>query len=156
MLLTFAYATFSSLSSAVLVAAAPLATNGGGIKLDAHLPTSDTFVPFPVGTLSGVARPYAPGVGACGFTNTDADFVVAISALIFDNYPGYNGTDPTLNPSCGQEMTITFQGKSTTATAVDRCSACAFADLDLTPALFEFFADISLGAIDVQWQWVSQ
>ena len=27
------------------------------------------------------------GLGACGVTNTDADYVVAISYLIFDNYP---------------------------------------------------------------------
>jgi hypothetical protein len=30
---------------------------------------------------------YTPGVGACGRTNTNADYIVAVAAATFDSYP---------------------------------------------------------------------
>lgn len=30
---------------------------------------------------------YAPGLGACGITNTAEDFIVAVSAQFFDTFP---------------------------------------------------------------------
>ena len=30
---------------------------------------------------------YATGLGACGITNTDTDYIAAVSHTLFDNYP---------------------------------------------------------------------
>ena len=30
---------------------------------------------------------YTTGLGACGITNTDSDYIVAVSHDLFDNYP---------------------------------------------------------------------
>lgn len=38
--------------------------------------------------ISSVATFYEAGLGACGISNTDADFIVAIDAQTFDTFPG--------------------------------------------------------------------
>lgn len=43
------------------------------------------------------------------------------------------------------------QGKTTTATVVDKCIACALDDIDLSPAAFNALAKPSLGRIKVTW-----
>lgn len=37
---------------------------------------------------SPAATFYEAGLGACGISNTDADFIVAIDAQTFDTFPG--------------------------------------------------------------------
>ncbi|KAG6810310.1 hypothetical protein H0H92_012464 [Tricholoma furcatifolium] len=76
----------------------------------------------------------------CGVTSVDSDFVVALNT---DQYG--TGAD------CLEQITMTYGGKSTVATIVDECSGCPYGGLDLSPALFEFFAPLSDGAIDGTW-----
>ncbi|CUA74481.1 hypothetical protein RSOLAG22IIIB_11236 [Rhizoctonia solani] len=52
----------------------------------------------PSGTHVGDLTYYTPGLGACGRTNTPSDMIAAISHKLFDNYPGYDGTNPNNNP----------------------------------------------------------
>ncbi|ETW75344.1 Non-catalytic module family EXPN protein [Heterobasidion irregulare TC 32-1] len=100
---------------------------------------------------SGQGTFYVPGLGACGVTNTGSDLIVAISAARFDS----TGTaNPNLNPLCGKRITANFQGKSVTATVVDRCPGCAVNDLDFSPAAFDALADPSLGRIDISWNFI--
>jgi hypothetical protein len=66
------------------------------------------------------------GLGACGITNKDSDFIVAVSWRLFDNYPyvtatplslrtmlicsscsGYNKVNPNTNPICGKRIRAT-------------------------------------------------
>jgi expansin (peptidoglycan-binding protein) len=106
-----------------------------------------------IGTQSGQATYYATGLGACGITNTDSQYICAVSELLFDVYPGYNGVNPNTNPVCGQQITLTYNGKSITVTVTDRCTACATTDLDLSPSAFSDLAAESVGRFDMTWVW---
>lgn len=102
---------------------------------------------------SGQGTWYETGLGACGITNTDTDYIVAISQLYFDLYtPAGNPNDNTL---CGRQIKATYQGKSVVVTAVDRCEACAYYDLDFSPSAFSQLADQLVGRIDIEWEWIS-
>ncbi|KAF8994155.1 RlpA-like double-psi beta-barrel-protein domain-containing protein-containing protein [Cyathus striatus] len=108
----------------------------------------------PVGKrdIVGDATYYYPGVGACGITNTNADFIVAVSAQYFDTFPGYAGGNPNNNPVCGRSIQANYQGRSVTVAVTDRCVGCAYGDIDLTPAAFGQLADLSVGRIHgVSW-----
>lgn len=94
----------------------------------------------------GEATYYATGLGACGGTNQDSDFIVALNAPQYGNgYPG---------PECGKQVSISYNGKTTTATIVDKCPGCAYGDLDMSPSLFEFFADKGVGRFQMSWEFV--
>ncbi|KAJ7445870.1 RlpA-like double-psi beta-barrel-protein domain-containing protein-containing protein [Mycena latifolia] len=66
--------------------------------------------------------------GACGWWNTDSEFVVALTHLEWDN-----------GANCGREVHISWQGKSTTAKIVDECMECPWDALDFSQSLFSFF-----------------
>ncbi|EIM92959.1 uncharacterized protein STEHIDRAFT_46059 [Stereum hirsutum FP-91666 SS1] len=99
---------------------------------------------------------YATGLGSCGITNTDTDYIAAVSYLLFDSYPGYDGTNPNNNPVCNKKITATYQGKSVDITVTDRCTGCALTDLDFSPSAFDQLADESVGRISgMTWVWAS-
>jgi hypothetical protein len=107
------------------------------------------------GTQTGQGTFYATGLGACGITNKDTDFIAAVSHLLFDNFPGYEAGDPNSNPVCNRKISATYQGKSVTVTVTDRCTGCAETDLDFSPSAFDTIADPSVGRISgMQWVWV--
>jgi hypothetical protein len=54
--------------------------------------------------LTPPATYYATGLGACGITNTDTDYIAAVSHLMFDTWPGWNGANPNNNPICGKKI----------------------------------------------------
>ncbi|OCH95800.1 hypothetical protein OBBRIDRAFT_720074 [Obba rivulosa] len=98
---------------------------------------------------------YATGLGACGITNTDSDFIIAVSHLLFDAFPGYDGVNPNLNPVCNKKIQAHYQGNSVTVTVTDRCTGCAVSDLDFSPAAFSQLADESIGRIfGMTWDWL--
>ncbi|KAJ6478194.1 RlpA-like double-psi beta-barrel-protein domain-containing protein-containing protein [Mycena sanguinolenta] len=90
---------------------------------------------------------YSTGLGACGGTNSDSDFIVALNQDTFGTaYP---------SQYCYQQITMTYNGKTTTATIVDSCPGCPSpGGLDLSPGLFSFFADESVGVIYGDWSFV--
>lgn len=45
--------------------------------------------------------------------------------------------------------------KEVTVTVVDRCTGCAFYDLDFSRGAFDQLADESLGRIQITWEWAS-
>ncbi|KJA29161.1 hypothetical protein HYPSUDRAFT_127841 [Hypholoma sublateritium FD-334 SS-4] len=109
---------------------------------------------FLVGTQTGQGTFYATGLGACGITNTDTDHIAAVSHLLFDVFPGYNGVNPNSNPLCGKTVTATYQGKSVVVALTDRCTGCALTDLDFSPSAFDILADPSVGRISgMTWVW---
>jgi len=111
--------------------------------------------PFLVGTQSGQGTFYETGLGACGIVNTDHDFIVAVSHLLYDAFPGYDGVNPNTNPVCNKKIKATYQGRSVTVTVTDRCTACAITDLDFSPDAFGVIASAEVGRIfNVSWDWV--
>lgn len=106
------------------------------------------------GTQTGEGTFYATGLGACGITNKDTDYIAAVSHLMFDSFPDYNGANPNHNPICGRKVTANYKGKSVTVAITDRCTGCAITDLDFSPSAFNQLADFSLGRLQgVKWTW---
>ncbi|KAI0032557.1 RlpA-like double-psi beta-barrel-protein domain-containing protein-containing protein [Vararia minispora EC-137] len=94
-------------------------------------------------THTGRGTFYYVGLGNCGWTNTNSEHVVAMSKAFYDVNKGGN---------CGQTLTITWGGKTETATMVDSCPGCGYYDLDMSPSLFQKFAAESVGVLNgVNW-----
>ncbi|KAG5350207.1 hypothetical protein C0989_012199 [Termitomyces sp. Mn162] len=90
---------------------------------------------------------YNVGLGACGKVNVPSDFVVALnSAQYGQGFPG---------PNCFKKITMTYQGKTATATIVDKCPGCPVGGLDLSVGLFTFFAPESQGVIFGEWNFAA-
>ncbi|THH20639.1 hypothetical protein EW146_g764 [Bondarzewia mesenterica] len=116
---------------------------------------SSSGLSFLTGTQTGQGTFYGTGLGACGITNTDTDYIAAVSKLLFDQYPGYSGANPNSNPVCGKQIKANYQGKSVTITVTDRCEACQLTDLDFSPSAFSQLADQSIGRISgMTWDWI--
>ncbi|KAI1495180.1 RlpA-like double-psi beta-barrel-protein domain-containing protein-containing protein [Biscogniauxia mediterranea] len=95
-------------------------------------------------TFTGDITYYTPGLGACGSTSTDTEHVVALASSQF------SGSDP-----CGKTIEITKDGKTTTATVVDKCPSCAEGAIDVSSTVFESIADLSVGRTTVTWKFTS-
>jgi len=107
-----------------------------------------------IGTQSGDGTFYSTGLGSCGITNNDGQNIVAVSHLLYDSFPGYQGGNPNNNPICGRKVVASYGGKSVTLTITDRCTGCQLTDLDMAPSAFNQLADPSIGRIHgVTWVW---
>jgi hypothetical protein len=86
---------------------------------------SAAALPLPgPGVHTGDLTYYDPGLGACGYTSTPQQNVLAIGRATFDAVP--NGGNPNRSPLCGMQIRISRanqsgQTVSVTATVVDRC-----------------------------------
>ncbi|KAG6911905.1 hypothetical protein DXG01_000152 [Tephrocybe rancida] len=122
----------------------------------APAPTAASNAPsFMVGTQTGQGTFYTTGLGACGITNTDGDYIAAVSHSLFDNYPGYDGVNPNKNPMCGRKVLVTYGGATVTVALTDRCTGCATTDLDFSPAAFLKLAAFDVGRIPtIHWVWL--
>ncbi|KIK06513.1 hypothetical protein K443DRAFT_2991 [Laccaria amethystina LaAM-08-1] len=90
---------------------------------------------------------YDVGLGACGKNNVASDFIVALNSAQFGSgYPG---------PNCFKIITMSYGGKTTTATIMDECPGCPYGGLDLSTGLFQFFAPESVGVIYAEWSFGS-
>ncbi|KAI0343860.1 hypothetical protein BDW22DRAFT_1301510, partial [Trametopsis cervina] len=83
---------------------------------------------------------YSAGQGACGDTNNDNDWIVAIDSGHYDS-----------SNWCHKTITLSYNGKSAKAQVVDRCEGCPSGGLDLTPGLFSYFANKDEGVIYGSW-----
>ncbi|KAI0632612.1 RlpA-like double-psi beta-barrel-protein domain-containing protein-containing protein [Trametes polyzona] len=101
---------------------------------------------------TGDATFYSAGLGACGITNSDADFIAAMDAHTFDTFPGA-GANPNLNPICHKKLAVTApNGKKVSVLVTDRCTGCAKGSIDLTPTAFQKLAPLSVGRLHgVKW-----
>ncbi|MBW0478975.1 hypothetical protein O181_018690 [Austropuccinia psidii MF-1] len=89
----------------------------------------------------GKATFFDPGLGACGWTNSKDDFIVAL-----------NQAQYTQEKWCGKKISITFGRKTHTAQITDECPGCPFGGLDMSPALFKIFADEDVGVFYMNWK----
>lgn len=130
------YTKTSQTPTKTSTSAKPTATNDGD---DSGSSSGETY--------TGQATYYGTGLGSCGITSKDTDYIVAVSHLLYDGYNGYTGGDPNSNPICNKKIKANYQGKSVTVTVVDRCTGCALRDLDFSPTAFDQLADQSLGRL---------
>ncbi|SNX82602.1 uncharacterized protein MEPE_01308 [Melanopsichium pennsylvanicum] len=97
---------------------------------------------------SGQATYYAAGLGACGWTNSGSDFIVAMNA------PEWNG-----GSHCGQTVTITNtqNGNTQKAQVADLCPGCSYGSLDMSTGLFSALndGDMDAGVFPISWSFGS-
>ncbi|EGX44715.1 hypothetical protein TWF173_009976 [Orbilia oligospora] len=106
------------------------------------------------GSYSGKATFYDAGLGSCGETHSNSDFICALSKATMALTGGPN---PNLNPMCGTKIRVMSPSNPTgvIVTIVDTCPGCAGAyDLDLTPAVFDQLGDQLDGVISITWDYV--
>jgi hypothetical protein len=48
--------------------------------------------------------------------------------------------NPNHSKACGKTASVTWSGKTITVGIVDRCYACGYNDIDLSPSAFQQFA----------------
>lgn len=104
------------------------------------------------GPYTGDLTYYDPGLGACGFTNSGSDAIVAVSHLVFDAVSV--GSNPNANPLCGKKIRARRDNKSIDLTVVDRCTGCKPTDIDTTMSVFADLASIAQGRVSVSWSWL--
>ncbi|KAJ1910700.1 hypothetical protein IWQ60_010515 [Tieghemiomyces parasiticus] len=94
---------------------------------------------------------YSPsvGTGACGWDNTDEEFVAALNADQFGS-----PANPNASPFCGRNITVTGPKGSVNATIVDKCPVCHQGDIDLSPTAFDQIADQAEGRVPISWTFV--
>ncbi|OCF37339.1 hypothetical protein I317_06959 [Kwoniella heveanensis CBS 569] len=100
-------------------------------------------------THDGQATYFNVGLGACGWTNVDSDYIVAVNSEQY-GLNGYGG-------NCGQWLTITNtdNGKSVKAYVADECPTCSWGSLDLSPKVFSDLTDgnFDLGVFPISWHY---
>lgn len=104
------------------------------------------------GPYTGDLTYYDPGLGACGFTDSGSDAIVAISHIVFDAVSV--GSNPNANPLCGKKIRARRDDKSIDLTVVDRCTGCQPTDIDVTRSVFADLASIAQGRVTVSWSWL--
>jgi hypothetical protein len=104
------------------------------------------------GTMSGDGTWYTDWETSCGYSIAPTDHKVAVSHEMYDTFPGATA-DSTANPICGKWITIKYGGNTAQAQVVDKCMGCWLKGaLDMTPTLFQIFADLGEGRIhNVEW-----
>ncbi|KAL9712015.1 hypothetical protein Ac2012v2_005091 [Leucoagaricus gongylophorus] len=91
---------------------------------------------------SGKATWFTPGLGSCGESDSDSDFIVALATNSMSN-----------GENCNKSINITDPktGKTATAKVYDTCLSCASSDLNMSPSLFQKFEPLDVGTFDVEW-----
>ncbi|KAK7037530.1 hypothetical protein VNI00_011022 [Paramarasmius palmivorus] len=93
---------------------------------------------------SGRATFFYVGLGNCGDTNVDSDWIVALATSTYSN-----------GAHCNQQIKITdSKGTSHIATVKDSCPSCGDGDLDLSPSLFQAFTSLDDGVFQMTWEFV--
>ncbi|KAI7183221.1 hypothetical protein KC363_g8333 [Hortaea werneckii] len=124
--------------------------------------TSNLPLPSNTDTFTGDLTYYQPGLGACGVTSTEDDFIVALSHILFDEAGSSTdaGGNSNENPLCGRMLRATRYNEEANAQrsvdlrVVDRCTGCEVDDLDTSLKAFERLAPSASGGVDVSWAWL--
>ncbi|KAI7135142.1 hypothetical protein D0869_16033 [Hortaea werneckii] len=126
--------------------------------------SSESNLPLPsnADTFAGDLTYYQPGLGACGVTSTEDDFIVSLSHILFDAAGSSTdaGGNSNENPLCGRMLRATRYNEEASAQrsvdlrVVDRCTGCEVDDLDTSLKAFERLAPSASGRVDVSWAWL--
>ncbi|KAH9835189.1 RlpA-like double-psi beta-barrel-protein domain-containing protein-containing protein [Rhodofomes roseus] len=99
-------------------------------------------------TNTGTGTWYEVGLGACGSTDADSDYVVAISHDIYGS-----------GDNCNQYMRIenTANGQVAYGQTRDKCMGCESTAIDMSPSLFQALgASLDDGTVTVSWNFMSK
>ncbi|KAK3313221.1 RlpA-like double-psi beta-barrel-protein domain-containing protein-containing protein [Apodospora peruviana] len=138
--------------SKTLAATALLSLLSLGSAAPAAAPEENTSSALTARAISGEFTWYHTGLGACGWTNSESEFVVALGHDRFD--PETPNGNPNRNRLCGRRVRANYNGRTIEATVVDRCAHCQAGDLDLSPAAFRVFASQDAGRIRGTWDFI--
>lgn len=111
--------------------------------------------PTPIGAVhTGQLTYFSPAVGACGFTNTETDMVVAVSHELWDKVQV--GANPNTNPLCGKRLRLTGPLGSVDVSVADRCPAasCTLWNVDASRGAYLKIANEVDGRVPLNWQWL--
>ncbi|KAI0522006.1 hypothetical protein F5B22DRAFT_513373 [Xylaria bambusicola] len=104
---------------------------------------------------SGDITYYDLGLGACGYDDgSNSENIVAISHLDwYARGPGTSlGIDMPNHVWCNKMITITANGKSTTAKVHDICPSCASGSIDVSRGTFmDLFGSLEAGRTEASW-----
>lgn len=105
------------------------------------------------GESTGDMTYYTIGKGSCGEDDTGKDTTISIVALsVAQMANGEQTSNTNDNTLCGKTITITANGKSTTATVKDKCQGCADDDIDVSEKVFiDIFGSLDAGRSKVTW-----
>ncbi|GMK57646.1 hypothetical protein CspeluHIS016_0404800 [Cutaneotrichosporon spelunceum] len=143
-----AIATAAPICQPPAAQAASQATAPAGVLAANPAPSAASVAPStaPVDSTTGDATYYAVGLGACGWTNSDSEMVVAINAPQWE-----------AGKHCGQFVTITGPAGTAQAKVVDLCPGCASGDLDMSPDLFtRVIGDHGIGRAKMDWSFTGE
>ncbi|KAF8876330.1 hypothetical protein BD779DRAFT_1449483, partial [Infundibulicybe gibba] len=90
------------------------------------------------------------GVGSCGTSHGDGEYVVAVLVHIYNSYPGAT-PNPNKNPICKRYLRVNYKGKSITVWVVDKCYKCGANDIDLSRGAFGALAGLGSKPLTTQW-----
>ncbi|KIH89996.1 hypothetical protein SPBR_00631 [Sporothrix brasiliensis 5110] len=107
------------------------------------------------GPFAGDVTYYVPGLGACGRYSAATDYIAAVSQSLYDAVGAAHGvSNPNNNPLCGRRIRVALGGgvgATVDVTIVDRCTACAENDVDLSPSAFGQLAGAAMGRVQGSW-----
>lgn len=104
-----------------------------------------------VDVVSGTATYYYTGLGACGWTNKDSDYIVALPVGVWNRL---GGTVSNGNIVCGKKIKVSNGSTSITVEVTDQCPSCDDTHLDLSPSAFEALGSFDKGVLQISWGWV--
>jgi len=115
------------------------------LRVGYSLPLNGTLTLEPRTTHTGEGTWFEVGLGNCGYRNVNSEKIVAVSlGMYYDS------------DKCGQYVRITnaADGRSVYAMTRDSCVGCRYYDLDMSPAAFEALAPLSVGRIQISWNFM--
>ncbi|KAH9946270.1 RlpA-like double-psi beta-barrel-protein domain-containing protein-containing protein [Epithele typhae] len=83
---------------------------------------------------------YDAGKNACGSTDSNTDYVIALSPEFYNN-----------GANCWRSVTVQYNGKQVQARATDECPGCSGDQVDLSRPLFAALAPLDKGVLYGQW-----
>jgi chitodextrinase len=135
----------------VTVAAAFVIVVGTGSAFASILP-GQSSIPFGQ-PMSGSMTYYNDiGTDACG-----GQINPTTQALVAVSHVWWTAANPNNDPLCnGVSVQLTYNGQTITLPVVDACASCDATHIDVSQAVFQQFAPLSVGLLTgVTWQFVS-
>ncbi|KAM9967788.1 hypothetical protein ACTFIW_001875 [Dictyostelium discoideum] len=104
-----------------------------------------------VNAISGQVTYYNDqGYGACGtLIDANTQFLAAVP-------PGFWTTaNPNLDPVCGKQVKLTYNGNSITLPVRDKCPGCPNNNIDISaPAFIQLIGSLGPGRVSITWEFL--
>ncbi|KAH8104792.1 Non-catalytic module family EXPN protein [Cristinia sonorae] len=87
---------------------------------------------------------YDAGLGACGYTDSNNDLVVALPVKAYGN-----------GENCNKYLQIknTASGATARGRVRDKCPGCEGESIDMSPALFKELGSLDQGVLQIEWKY---